>query len=301
MIRFISLSIVTLLGLTLPALAAGEYDDVQIKTTQVAEGIHMLQGAGGNIGVSTGADGVFMIDDQFSPLTPKILAAIGEVSDKPVKFLINTHWHFDHTGGNENLGKQGVVIVAHDNVYQRLSTDQFMKAFNRAVPAAPKEALPVISFNDKATFHLNGQHIQARHFPHAHTDGDSVLFFRERNVIHTGDIFFNGFYPFIDAGAGGSIYGVIDAAADILTRADDKTRIIPGHGPLATKGDLQNYHDMLVQVVEAVTPLAKRGLSREEAVKADPLKSLNEKWGGGFLKPDAFLGIIYQTIVDRNK
>ena len=297
MIRFISLSIFAFLHLAHPAFAAGEYDNVQIKAVKVAEGVHMLQGAGGNIGVSAGADGVFMIDDQFSPLTPKILAAIGEITDKPVKFLINTHWHFDHTGGNENLGKQGVVCVATDNVCRRPSPDPFMEAFNRAAPAAPEEALPVISFNDKATFHLNGQHIQARHFPHAHTDGDSALFFKEQNVIHTGDIFFNGFYPFIDAGAGGSIYGMIDAAAAILTQADDKTKIIPGHGPLATREDRQAYHDMLVQVVAAVTPLAKRRLSPEEAIKADPLKNLNEKWGGGFLKPDVFIGLISPTIV----
>lgn len=300
MIRFISLTISIFIGLT-SLLPAQNFDEVEIKTIKVADGVYMLQGVGGNIGLSSGEDGIFMIDDQFSPLTPKILAAINAISPKPIRFLINTHWHYDHTGGNENLGNMGVVIVAHDNVYKRLSTDQFMKDFNKAVPASPKAALPVVSFNDEVTFHLNDQHIQARHFANAHTDGDSVIFFKGRNIIHTGDIFFNGFYPYIDSGAGGSIYGMIDTTAIILNMTDDKSKIMPGHGPLANKQDLQNFHDMLKQVVSAVTPLARQGLSLEDATKLDPLKDLNEKWGNGFLKPDNFLATIYQTIVERNK
>ncbi|PCI33805.1 MAG: MBL fold metallo-hydrolase [Alphaproteobacteria bacterium] len=299
MLRTILLSLSLALGSIAASHAEGEFDKVQITTIPVGDGVYMLQGAGGNIGVSAGDDGVFMIDDQFSPLTPKILAAIGKISSKPVKFLINTHWHYDHTGGNENLGNKDVVIVAHDNVYQRLSTDQFIKAFNKAVPASPKAALPVISFNDRATFHLNGLHMQARHFANAHTDGDSVIFFQGVNIIHTGDIFFNGLYPFIDASAGGSIYGMIEATAALLQLTDDSTKIIPGHGPLATQQDLQNFHDMLVQVVKVVKPLTDKGLSLEDAVKLDPLKNLNGQWGNGFLNPASFLGTIYQTIADH--
>lgn len=298
MIRLITLNIIIFLSMSL-SLFAQNYDDVQIKTTTVTEGIYMLEGAGGNIGISSGVDGIFMIDDQYSPLTPKILDAIGAISTQPIRFLINTHWHGDHTGGNENLGKTGVVIVAHDNVYKRLSTDQFMKVFDRTVPASPKAALPVVSFNDKVTFHLNDQHIQAHHYPHAHTDGDSVIFFKDKNVVHTGDLFFNGFYPFIDSGAGGSIYGMIEATAHILSQIDDQTKIIPGHGPLAQKADLQAFHDMLVHVVNKVSPLAKQGLSLEDAIKADPLKEINPKWGNGFMKPDRFLGTIYQAIINH--
>lgn len=299
MFRIITLGLFLFSGFISLSHAEDEFAKIEIKTTKVSDGIYMLEGSGGNIGIASGEDGIFMIDDQYSPLTPKILAAIKKISPKPIKFMINTHWHFDHTGGNENLGNIDVIIVAHDNVYQRLSTDQFIKAFDKQIPASPKVALPVVSFNDEVTFHLNDQHIQARHFAHAHTDGDSILFFKDKNVIHMGDIFFNGFYPFIDTSSGGSIYGVIDAATAILTQIDDKTKIIPGHGPLANKQDLQNYHDMLVQVVGAVTPLTRQGLSLEEATKRNPLKELNAKWGGGFLKPDMFLGIIYQTIADH--
>jgi len=299
--RIISLSIIIFMGLTGITSAQNKYDEVQIITTKVADGIYMLQGAGGNIGVSAGEDGIFMIDDQFSPLTPKILEALSIISPKPIKFIINTHWHFDHTGGNENLGKMGVVIVAHDNVYKRLSTDQFMKDFNRDVPAAPKAALPMVSFNDEATFHMNGLHILARHYAHSHTDGDSIIFFKNKNVIHMGDIFFNGHYPYTDSGSGGSIYGMIDTVADILRQIDDTTKIIPGHGPLANKQDLQHYHDMMVQVVDLLAPLAKKGLSIDEATKRNPLKDLNDEWGDGFLKPDMFLKIIYPTIQAHNK
>ncbi len=299
--RLLTLSLSLFIGLSTYALGQDKYDKVQITTIPVGHGIYMLQGAGGNIGVSAGEDGVFMIDDQYSPLTPKIIAAISKISDKPIRFVINTHWHGDHTGGNENLGKTDVIIVAHDNVYKRLSSDQFIKAFDNHVPAAPKAALPVISFNDKVTFHLNGLHIQARHFAPAHTDGDSVIFFKDTNIVHTGDIFFNHMYPFIDTSSGGTIYGMIDATATLLTQVDDETKIIPGHGPLGNKADLQAYHDMLARVVEILTPLAQKNISIEKATEMKPLKELNDKWGGGFFKADMFLGTVYQTIIEHGK
>jgi len=290
-----------LFGGILPALSQGNMENVQIQTVKVKDGIYMLVGQGGNIGLSIGEDGVFMIDDQFAPLSEKIMAAIKELTDKPVKFLINTHWHFDHTGGNENFGKSGSIIVAHHNIYQRMSVDNFVAAFNMEVPAASKEALPVVTFNDEVTFHMNNLHIAAKHVPNAHTDGDSYITFGDQNVAHLGDLFFNGLYPFIDAGSGGSIYGMIDAIAGILPKLDEETKIIPGHGPLANKQDLQNYHDMLVGVVDALTPLAKKGLSAEDAAKQDPLKDLNDKWGKGFLQPPVFISIVYPTIVANQK
>lgn len=299
MVRLITLCLSLLMGLAAVSYAQDDFANVEIKTIPVGDGIYMLQGAGGNIGISAGDDGVFMIDDQFSPLTPRILEAIAKISDKPVKFMINTHWHYDHTGGNENLGKIGVIIVAHDNVYKRLRTDQFMKDFNLAVPATPKAGLPVVTFNDAVTFHMNGLQIKAHHMKNAHTDGDSIIIFKDRNIIHTGDIFFNGFYPYIDADSGGSIYGMIKATAHILEHSDDKTRIMPGHGPLASMQDLQDYHDMLVQVVATIIPLTKKGLTLTEATKLNPLKDLNEEWGDGFLNPDSFLKTIYQTIADH--
>ncbi|WP_339860889.1 MBL fold metallo-hydrolase [Paremcibacter congregatus] len=297
-----ALAITAITGITPSAALAqdNQYDTVNITTTKVGDGVYMLQGAGGNIGVSAGEDGVFMIDDQFSPLTPKILAAISAISKKPVKFLINTHWHYDHTGGNENLGQQGVVIVAHDNVYKRMSTDQMIEAFNKEIPASPRAALPVVSFNDEVTFHLNDLHIKARHFSHAHTDGDSVILFQDRNIIHMGDLFFNGMYPFVDRSSGGSLAGVIAAVGKILELCDQNTKIIPGHGPLATTQDLKDYHAMMQKAVSILTPLAQKGLSTEEVIKLNPLKELNDKWGGGFMKPEAFITINYPGIADAS-
>src|SRR4029077_3009295 len=204
------------------ALAQPNFDAVQIKTTKVAEGVYMLEGEGGNIGVSAGEDGIVLIDDQYAPLTPKILAALKAISDKPIRFLINTHWHADHTGGNENLGKGGVVIVAHDNVYQKLSKDQFVRLLNnRTFPALGKEGLPIITFNDTVTFHLNGDEITVHHIPPAHTDGDSFVRFRKANVVHTGDVFAAYRYPFIDVETGGSVPGVISAIDALLPTLDD--------------------------------------------------------------------------------
>ncbi|MCP4249053.1 MAG: MBL fold metallo-hydrolase, partial [bacterium] len=223
------------LGSIIVAIAAGtapagaqDLEDVEIETTKVAENLYMLVGAGGNIGLSVGPDGAFLIDDQFAPLTEKITAAIKAVTEAPIRFVVNTHWHFDHTGGNENLGKAGAVIVAHENVRRRMSTEQFIAAFDRRVPASPPGALPVITFADAVTFHLNGDELHVFHVAPAHTDGDSIVHFRKANVLHLGDTFFDGMYPFIDVSAGGSIAGMIEAVDRALKLCDDKTKIIPG-------------------------------------------------------------------------
>ncbi len=275
-----------------PVQAHEHYDKVEIKTIPLSGTVSMLMGAGGNIGVSAGSDGVFMIDDQFAPLSDKIKKAIAGISDKPVRFILNTHWHFDHTGGNENFGKGGATIVAHDNVRKTMSVDQALKAFNMTVPASPKAALPVITFNDSATFHLNGETISIQHVPASHTDGDSVVHFKDANLLHTGDVFFNGFYPFIDTEHGGSIDGMIKASEIILDMVNGETKIIPGHGPLATRKDLIRYRDMLVGVRDAIKTAAAGGKTPDEVVAGDPLKAFNEEWGDGFLKPDAFIKIV---------
>ena len=273
-----------------------QFAGVEIKTEQVAPGIYMLVGAGGNIGVSVGEDGVFMVDDQFAPLTGRITAAVAALSDQPIRFVINTHWHYDHTGGNENLGEQGALIVAHDNVYARMSRDTEIAAFNQVVPASPKGALPVITFNDNVTFRLNGEEIRAVHYRNSHTDGDSVIHFVNANVIHTGDIWFNGFYPFIDVSSGGSIDGVIGSIRRLIDLADDATRIIPGHGPLGEKQGLQGYLAMLETVRDRMNNLIAEGKSPEQILELKPNADYDDAMGKGFINPETFLQILYSDL-----
>ena len=288
------------LGVLAISLSAfGQMDDVTVSTIKVSDSIYMLQARGGNIGVSIGEDGVFMIDDQFAPLTGKISAAIAELSDQPIRFVINTHWHGDHTGGNENLGKQGVTIVAHDNVHKRMSSQQVMKAFNNTVPASPDVALPVITFNDRMTFHFNNDEIRVLHKPRSHTDGDSILYFVKDNVIHAGDILFNGSYPFVDTSSGGSFGGLIKSAEDLLKIGDANTKIIPGHGPLASKEDIQAYVDMLKDVRTRLEPYLEKKAPLAKVELQDPLKDYNEKWGKGFMKPDIWLRIVYTDLAKQ--
>ncbi len=284
--------------LVLPGTQAQEdkFAGVEIKTHQVVPGIYMLVGKGGNIGVSAGADGVFMIDDQFAPLTDRITAAVAALSDQPIRFLVNTHWHGDHTGGNENLGNQGVLIVAHDNVYVRMSGDTEIAAFNTVVPASPKVALPVITFNDNVTFRLNGEEISVVHYRNSHTDGDSVIHFRNANVIHTGDIWFNGFYPFIDVSSAGSIDGIISSVKTLLALTDDNTRIIPGHGSLSDKQGLQGYLEMLETVRDRMNKLIAEGISLEEIIELKPNADYDAALGNGFINPEQFLRILYSDL-----
>jgi len=241
--------------------------DTTIRTEQVAPGIYALIGRGGNIGVSTGADGVFLIDDQYAPMTPSVVAALRELNAGPPRFVLNTHWHGDHTGGNENMAKEGALLVAHDQVRARMSTDQFVSFVQSAVPASPPAALPVVTFSDAVSFHLNGDEIRASYAAQAHTDGDVIVHFRKANVIHTGDLFFR-YYPFIDISSGGSILGLIAAVDRILAMADDKTRIIPGHGPLANRADLAEYRKMLAVTSDRMRDLIKAGKTVDEATSA---------------------------------
>src|SRR5713226_4768141 len=203
------------------AFAQQDFSKVEIQTEKLADTVYMMTGAGGNLGLSVGEDAVFVIDDQFAPLTPKIQAAITKLTDKPVKFLLNTHWHFDHTGGNENLGKAGVLIFAHENVRKRMSAEGFIEFLGMKTKPEPEIALPVVTFTRDLSFHLNGDDIEVHHVPRAHTDGDSIVQFRKSNVVHMGDTFFNKLYPFIDTSSGGSVAGVIAAVDRILKVAGD--------------------------------------------------------------------------------
>ena len=271
-------------------------DEVKITTTAVTDQISILNGKGGNIGLFIGKDGTFIIDDQFAPLTEKILEAINIAGGQTPKFLINTHFHADHTGGNENLGNKGTLIFSHHNVRARLAEGSMIKAFGMESPPAEKAALPVITFSNDMHFHINGDTVKALHVTSAHTDGDSFIHFKYANVIHTGDLFFNGFYPFIDADHGGSMKGAIAAVDAILAISDDETKIIPGHGPLANKADLQEYRDMLSTAYKALLRLKKAGLTATEAAIGRPLRKLDKQWADGMFSSERWIHVIYPAI-----
>jgi len=270
--------------------------DVKIIPIQVAEQIYMLEGEGGNIGLFIGEDGTFLIDDQFAPLTEKIVETIKSVGGDFPKFLINTHYHGDHTGGNEKLGQGGTLIFSHDNVRERLGTGSFIAAFNMKRSAVSREGLPVVTFSKDISFHLNGDSVRAIHVPHAHTDGDCFIYFKAANVIHAGDFFFNGFYPFIDVTHGGSLKGMIKAVDKVLSLADDRTKIIAGHGPLGDKAQLTDYRQMLSTSYGRLRKLKAEGKTVQEAVAAKPLADLEATWGDGLFKSDRWIELIYSGV-----
>jgi glyoxylase-like metal-dependent hydrolase (beta-lactamase superfamily II) len=272
---------------------------VEISTTVLGSGFFMLSGAGGNIGVSVGSDGVFLIDDQFAPLTPKIRSAVAALGEGSIRFVLNTHWHGDHTGGNENLGEAGALIVAHHKVRERMSTPQFMEAFQRRVPASPSAALPVVTFGEEIAFHLNGHTLDVVHVAGAHTDGDSIVHVPSANVLHMGDAYFNGFYPFFDLSTGGSVEGMIAAMKLGLGLSDPETRIIPGHGALSNRSELEASVQMLTTVRDRVANAIAAGQSLDEVVASRPTADLDAEWGDGFLKPDRFVTFVYQSLSAR--
>jgi cyclase len=272
---------------------AQDFSKVEVKATKVAGSVYMITGAGGNIGVSVGEDGIVLVDDQYAPLAPKIEAALATITDKPVRFILNTHYHGDHTGGNEHFGKSA-PIVAHENVRKRLK--EGVTSPQRTVPPAPGGALPVLTFNDSVTIHINGEDVRAVHFPHAHTDGDSVIWFTQSNVVHMGDNFFNGAFPFIDLDSGGSVKGAIDVVDRVVSMIPEDAKVIAGHGPLGDRAALIAYVAMIRETAAVVVEGIKAGKSAEQLKEEKALAAWDEAWGKGFIKTDRFIDTLYRDL-----
>jgi glyoxylase-like metal-dependent hydrolase (beta-lactamase superfamily II) len=273
-----------LLITTSAALAQRDFANVQIKTIPVAGNVHMLEGSGGNIAVSTGPDGVLMVDDQFAPLAEKITAAIEKLDHGPIKFVLNTHWHGDHTGGNGHFGKRA-SIVAHANVRKRLADKS----------DTPKEALPVVTFGDAASVHVNGEEIKLLHLGPGHTDGDCIIHFTKSGVFHLGDLFFNGRFPFVDLGSGGDVAGLLKSIETALEKIPADAKIIPGHGALGTRADLEKYRDMLVETTGLVKKAIAEGKSLAD-VKAAGVPEKYKDWGSGFINTSRWLEISFNSL-----
>jgi glyoxylase-like metal-dependent hydrolase (beta-lactamase superfamily II) len=268
-------------------------DAVEIKTTKLSDSIYMLEGDGGNIGLCVGNDGAFIIDDQFAPLTKKITESISKITSKPVQFVVNTHWHFDHTDGNENFGKAGAIIVSHENSRKRLESEQFIELVGRRTEAYPKDGLPKITFKNSMSFHYNEEIINIFHVDRAHTDGDAIIHFSKSNVLHMGDVFVRYVFPFIDEPNGGNINGMIrtlDKAADL---SDGETKIIPGHGPISTKQDLLDYRNMLITIRDRVKVQVKAGKTLNDIIASNPTRGYE---GSEFVSKDDFTKIVYDNI-----
>lgn len=273
--------------LAVPGVAfAQDFDDVVININPVAGNVSYIEGRGGNIGLFVGDDGVFLIDDQYAPLTEKIVAAIRLVSDAPIRFLVNTHMHPDHTGGNENFGRMGTTIFGHDNVRSQMEI------------AGYAEEPPLITFNDELSFHINGETVHVFKVPDAHTNGDVFIKFRGSNVVHTGDVYRTTTYPYIDVGNGGSFVGTIDALNLLLAVSDENTKIIPGHGGVSNVAEVTAFRDMLVTIRDRVAAAIRDGMSLEEIQGAGLTAEYDERWAadGRIGGADTMLSAVYADL-----
>jgi cyclase len=283
-----------LLGARPASAQERDWSKIEVKTEALRGNVSVLFGSGGNIGVLVAPDGVLLIDDQFAPLTPKILAAVKALSNAPIRLVLNTHWHGDHVGGNENLGKAGAVIVAQDNVRKRMA--EGMDTPNRKAAPAPGAALPIVTFTKDETIHLGGETVRALHVENAHTDGDVIVRFEKANVVHMGDTFFNGRYPIIDLDSGGSIDGMIAAVDRAQSWIDDQTKVVPGHGPVSDLAGLKEYRAMLAGIRDAIGAQVKAKKTLAEIQASKPTQPYDAKYGAGDTKPDRFVEVVYNDL-----
>ena len=283
-------------GLALAAVPAvaqqQDFSKVEIKVVPVSGNIYMLEGAGGNIGVSAGPDGILIIDDQYAPLAGKIRAALKGINPGKLKFVLNTHYHGDHAGGNPEFGPEA-SIIAQENVRKRLASGTMVRG-NKVEPMAAA-GLPVITFEDAVSVHFNGEEIKAIHYPHGHTDGDSIIFFTKSNVVHMGDDFFVGRFPFVDLENGGSVQGLTENIAKVLSQIPADAKVIPGHGPLSTVADLKTFHGMLTATTEIVRKAMEAGKTVEQ-IQAAGLGEQWKDWGSGFIKTDSWIATIHASL-----
>jgi cyclase len=275
-------------------VAQQDFSNVQIVPHQLGDGLYYLEGSGGNIGVSVGDDGVFLIDDQYAPLTEKIIAAVATLSDKPIRFLFNTHYHPDHVGGNQNLGQAGVVIISNENVRTRLEAGFTSGDLNRALTDQQRAGLPVITYADSVDLHLNGHDIHAFHVAPAHTDGDSYVFFRDINLIHTGDVFRTTGYPRVDANANGSYHGIMAGYQTLLDISDANTRFLPGHGVVSDRNEVASQLQMFTTIRDRVKAGMDSGMTLEQIQASKPTAEFDAKWSGGNASAgDDLVAVIY--------
>jgi glyoxylase-like metal-dependent hydrolase (beta-lactamase superfamily II) len=277
-------------------LAAQSFDGIQVETTPLSDTLYLVTRAGGNIAALVGDDGVLLVDSGFEQMHAKLKAAVAGLSNRPVRYVLNTHWHFDHVGGNGGFADNGAAIVAHGNIRRTMASGLHLAVLERDVPPSAESALPAITFDEDLVLYLNGEEIRIHHYPGAHSGGDGVVRFVKANVIHVGDIFFNCGYPFIDVNDGGNIDGLIAAVKSILESCDEKTRIIPGHGPMATRDDLATYLSMLKGFRDAVAAEIAAGKDLQAILEGNATASLDEKWGNVFFPPPSFTELVYLSL-----
>ncbi|MCP2520063.1 MBL fold metallo-hydrolase [Candidatus Aminicenantes bacterium AC-335-K20] len=292
---FISVLVLIFCFISNQLFAQRDLSKVEIKIIPVEKNIYMLQGAGGNIGICIGKDGILLVDTQFAELSDKIKDALKKISDGEIKYILNTHWHRDHTAGNVSFGTKA-LIISHYNVRKRLSTEQ--RIFSRIINPLPTEGLPRLTFYTSITLYFNDEEVRVVHFAKAHTDGDSVVFFTKSNVLHMGDLFFSGRFPFVDLESGGNVLNLTKTIESILQRIPSTTKIIPGHGPLSTREDLKAYHHMLIQTTEIVREKIEKGKSLEE-IKAEGLPDVWKSWSSGFINSERWIEIIYTSLMKK--